>query len=86
MPYVADAAHTTKKSTHLPTAQKTKKEPHKRAYLVSENGALRRKRSGEWAKSRKDKTERATGLGRRMMESDNTVELLSRLFSMLACR
>ena len=29
-----------------------KKEPHKRAYLL-ENGGLGKKRSGEWAKSRK---------------------------------
>ena len=33
-----------------------------------ENGALGKKKSGEWGKSRKDKTERATGLGRRTKE------------------
>ena len=31
---------------------KTKQEPHKRAYL-SENVGLGKKKSGEWAKSRK---------------------------------
>ena len=44
------------KSTHLPTAQKTPKDKsHTRAYL-SENGGLgerKKKRSEEWAKSRK---------------------------------
>ena len=33
-------------------SKKQKQEPHKRAYL-SENGGLGKKRSGEWAKSRK---------------------------------
>ena len=33
--------------------------------LVEENGSFGKKRAGEWAKSRKDKTERVAGLGRR---------------------
>ena len=41
-----------------------RQEPHKRAYL-SGNGGLGKKISREWAKSKKkDKAERATGLGR----------------------
>ena len=41
-------------NTHLLTSQKTQlnQEPHKRAHL-SENGGLGKKKSGEWAKSRK---------------------------------
>jgi hypothetical protein len=35
-------------------SNKTKQEPHKRAYL-SENGGLGKNRSGEWPKSRKGK-------------------------------
>ena len=42
----AYAAHTTDLN------KQTKQEPHKRAYL-SENGGLGKKKSGEWAKSRK---------------------------------
>ena len=45
------AGHTTKR-THLLTTQTKKQELHKRAYL-SENGCLGKKKSGEWAKSRK---------------------------------
>ena len=38
-------------SPNRPNKQKSQK-PHKRAYL-SENGGLGKKKSGEWAKSRK---------------------------------
>ena len=47
----AYAAHTTNQITHLLTAQKTQ-EPHTTAQL-SENGRLGKKKSGEWAISRK---------------------------------
>ena len=47
----AYAAHTTNKSTHFLTAQKTKT----RATQKSLPGGLGKKRSGEWAKSRTEK-------------------------------
>ena len=49
----AYAAHTTNENTHLPTAQKT--EQHKRAYLYTlrKMEVSGKKKSGEWAKSRK---------------------------------
>ena len=51
--HAAYAAHATNKHAHLLTAQKQQKqEPHKRAYL-SENRGFGKKKSGEWAKSRK---------------------------------
>ena len=45
--------------THLVTAEKKSQEPHKRAYL-SENGSLWKKKSGEWAKSRKGSDRKST--------------------------
>ena len=60
--------HKLKYSSPNRSKKKRKKEPHKKAYL-SENGGLGKKKSGEWAKkAENDKTEKATGQGRRSRE------------------
>ena len=48
-------------------SSKQRQEPHKIAYL-SENGGLGGKSQENGPKAEKDKTERATGLGRRTRE------------------
>ena len=60
-------AHTTNQRTHLLTAQtKKRQEPHKRAYLSDKGGLGKNMENGP--KAEKDKTEIATGLGRRTTE------------------
>ena len=63
----AYAAHTTNHNTHLLTAQK--QETHKRAYLL-ENRGLGKTIQENGPKADKDKTERATGLGRRTTKDE----------------
>ena len=68
----AHAAHTTNKSTHLLTAQKTttKQEPFKRAYLLKNEG-LGKKKTGKWAKSRKGQDRKSNRTMQKNKRGDN---------------